>query len=366
MRTAVTLGDALRAVAAHDLEDAPSIGSPLADWPAFVAAIVEERLTGLALAAVARGTIEVDEAQHAALVAVHEEQMALDLRVERLMVETVRLLADARIELRILKGPALARRVYPDPSWRSFGDCDVLVRAEDLGRVMARLRPLARRRFDAPRSRFDARFVKAVCLETDDGMQIDVHRTLAPGPYGVRIPNARLFTDVPEIVAVGGEPVPCLPRALDAVHACVHAALGDVQPRLNTLRDLAQLFASGAVAEDVAAFAEELRCGAVAQRAVQLVREHLGVELPATFVEWAESYRPTRRDLRELASYRSREGRYPAQAAATFWALPRLRDRVAYATALTLPSRSYLSGRDGGYGRRLARGVRLLARWRPR
>jgi hypothetical protein len=53
---------------------------------------------------------------------------------------------------------------------------------------------------------------------------------------------------------------------------------------------------------------------------------------------------------------------YGLQAAAGLRALHGVRDRAAYARALIAPSPEYVRARDGGYWRRLQRGVRLSGR----
>ena len=56
------------------------------------------------------------------------------LRLERVALDVTADLAAAGIETRLLKGAATARLDYDDPSWRSFGDVDLLVRVRRLRR----------------------------------------------------------------------------------------------------------------------------------------------------------------------------------------------------------------------------------------
>ena len=50
------------------------------------------------------------------------------VQLERVLLETVAELDALGAEFRVLKGTAVAHLDYPDPSWRGFGDIDLLVR----------------------------------------------------------------------------------------------------------------------------------------------------------------------------------------------------------------------------------------------
>ena len=56
--------------------------------------------------------------------------MTRALVLEDLLLEVVEMLAAAGIEIRCIKGPAVAHLDYPAPELRSFGDIDLLVRSE--------------------------------------------------------------------------------------------------------------------------------------------------------------------------------------------------------------------------------------------
>ena len=152
----------------------------------------------------------------------------------------------AGIETRVLKGPALAHRYYDDPSLRSFGDGDMLVRGADIDATVEILqREGLQRRFGAPRSSFDRRFVKAIALVADDGLELDLHRALTPGPFGVLFDVEEIFDAAPDHIDLGGHRMSCLAPELAFAHACAHAVLGDDVPRLVAVRDVAQLLAAG-------------------------------------------------------------------------------------------------------------------------
>jgi hypothetical protein len=104
----------------------------------------------------------------------------------------------------------------------------------------------------------------------------------------------------------------------------------------------------------------------VLQRAVDLVDRELGIRLEGLLAEWARHYRQTRFDRWALRSYSSTHRSYGGQVAVSLWAMPSLRERVAYASALAFPTRDYVLARERGYGRRVRRSVGLVHEWRPR
>ena len=130
------------------------------------------------IAALERGDLRLSAASSDELWVRHEDQLMLDLRLEQLLVEAAAVLERADIPYRALKGPVLAHTVYADPSFRSFGDVDVLVPDDMFDQAVATLRELGfERRFLEPRRGFDARFSKG-CVERGDDLELDLHRTL--------------------------------------------------------------------------------------------------------------------------------------------------------------------------------------------
>src|SRR5262245_53045699 len=132
---------ALRMVAARSLGSrADASGETDAGW--LLDQLSRQRLTGLAVEAVEAGELVLEPAATDELFERHDEQMALDLRLERMLCEAADVLDGASIEYRALKGPVLAHTVYRDPALRSFGDVDVLVRDRDFDAAIDALRVL--------------------------------------------------------------------------------------------------------------------------------------------------------------------------------------------------------------------------------
>jgi hypothetical protein len=333
----------------------------------FLELVSEQRLTGFAVSAVASGDVALAPAALDELLDRHEQQLALDVRLERLLCEASAVLRAAGIEYRALKGPLLAHTVYRDPSLRSFGDVDLLIPGDRFDDAVGALGALGfGRRFMEPRLGFDARFSKGACVERGDGMEIDLHRTLAPGAFGVKLGRTDFFARAPQAFVVGGQQIAGLDRELAFVHACFHAALGNDPPRLVPLRDVAELLRVGFDDAEVIQLAHDVHCETVIQRALALVERELGLDLDAGIADWARLHQPSRFDRWALRTYSSSQRSYGGQVAVSLWAMQSFRERVAYASALAFPARDYVRARERGYGRRLRHGVHLVSQWRPR
>jgi hypothetical protein len=341
---------------------------PLRDvaFDALVDEAVEQHLTGHLLAALGEGAFAADADQAARAEVAHIAALAGDLLLERLLVRTSRRFAGAGIEHRVLKGPAFAHTVYADPALRSFGDIDVLVRAEDYDDAIASLVACGGEvRYEEPRPRFTKRFGKGVCVVVDD-LEIDVHRTFVAGPFGMTVDLEELFTGSVQLPLPGADLRALIPER-QFLHACYHVALGSLTPRWVPMRDVAEmlLHRDGVDLEDVVSVAARWRAGIVVQRAVLCTWD--AFDLPGThpFQEWARRYRPTAFERRALAAYIAPNRSYATQAIAGLHAVRGVRAKCAYAGALLIPSREYARER-GGYVGRLRRGVATARSMRAR
>jgi hypothetical protein len=324
-----------------------------------------QRIPGHLVAALDSGVICATPEQRAEAGRRHEEALALDLVLERLLAETSNMFADAGIVHRGLKGPVLARTLYAEPALRSFGDVDLLVAADQFDEAVALLVARGGRpRYREPRTRFTSRFGKGVCVVTADGLELDVHRVFVAGPFGLAIDAQDLFEDPCNIV-VGGVEIPVPSPDLTFLHVCYHAALGDRAPRYTTLRDIAEFLCPVSVdVGHVLTLAERWHGRAVLQRALLLTRSYLPVDVPEPLRDWADAYRPDAFERAALAVYVAPDATYAARAATGIWAVRGIPRKVAYARALLVPTRSYLRERDGSYAQRWQRALRLQRRWR--
>jgi hypothetical protein len=314
-------------------------------WPFLLAILYDQRLTGLAVATAEEGALSLSSAQSEALLDRHRDAMLQVLSLERHLITLSTALEDAGVQMVLVKGPAVAHTVYPDPSWRPFVDLDFLVRGRDFQRACEVLADRGfHRGLPEPRAGFDMRFGKAAELTGPDGLMIDLHRTLVVGPFGLWIDLEELFAGTVPF-SLGG----CALRRLDDaslfLHACVHASLGWWPPLLMPLRDVAQVASFANVDWDaVAERTRRWKLGAVVRHAVETATQTLGASFPAE-VGGVLMIKPGRRELQALNAYvTDRRGR-GGTATSTIRAIPGLRAKAAYVRALLFPSREFLTAR---------------------
>jgi hypothetical protein len=368
MEPTPALRESLRAVAAWGLPGtrltAPS--RPLAPdaWAAFAAAVARERLSGLLAVAVGDG-FPVTDAQRAQVVAFEAEVATRCLRLDALLLSSHELLLAAGVDVRVLKGCAVARLDYPDPRLRPYVDVDVLVQADDFDQAVAVLTGAGLPRvFPQPRPGFDRRFGKGASFRTPDDASVDLHRTFVMGPFGLQVRLADLWAQ-PEPFDLAGRTLHAMSPEARLLHACFHATLGDWPPRLVPHRDIAQLLAGGVDERRVQDLAVAWRAESLLALGVTRAWELLGLTPEPALVRWARGYAVPRRDRLLLAVYSGRRNTYAAKSLAALLAIPRVSDKAAYLRALLLPERSYLAGRHGGPLARLRYGLSQVRRTGP-
>lgn len=336
------------------------------EWEHGIKAMTLAGLTGLLTSAVQDGAVSLDDEQRAELAAANLQAQRAALRLEQRLILVSDLLTDRSIEHRILKGAATAHLDYPAPELRPFLDIDLLIPSAAFDGTVATLESLGgARRFAEPRARFAARFSKAVCVVSNDGIEIDLHRSLAEGPFGLAMVPDELF-ESSEAFLLGGRRLQALGADERLIHASCHTVLGRSEPELRPQRDVAQLALSGAVDRArVELLSRRWRCRAVVARAIRLSWNTLGLPLDDPWHKWAVAYVPDRFERRALTYYGASPSQsYARQALGGALAVRGLADKMRYGFALAFPRRSYVQSRDRSYGRRLARGVRLW--WRSR
>jgi putative nucleotidyltransferase-like protein len=355
--------DLLAACAAYGLASShrfPSGPLSAAEFSILLASAEHHRLVGFLGAAVRDGALAVDADQRAALEEVLEGWLAHSLRVEALLLAAAEQLETAGVSYRVFKGVAVANTVYAEPSLRVFADVDVLVPSVDFGRAAQVLESAlgADRALPELRPGFDARFGREAMLRSDNGLELDIHRTFVDGAFGLTVELDDLFAS-PRTFALGRRDVPTLPPARQLLSSCYAAALGDWPSRLASQRDVVQLLNVQTLStEDVLELAHSWRAEAVVARALCAAWEELVPRFTPPLVDWARSFRPTPLDRLLLASYRGPARGFTSKAAAVL-VIPGITDKLAYLRAMALPQRVYLEQRGlspGGHlGRALAR-----------
>jgi hypothetical protein len=350
MTETVNVRDLASRIAAFGLDGSPPVALYVTDlvWSRLLSNLNLERLTGLATAAADAGWLTLPgNLAEDQLLESQRNAMLWSLSLERRLVSLAVVLEAAEIDMVVLKGPVLAHTMYPDPSWRPFGDLDLLVRTRDWDRTTELLGGLGmRRRLPEPRPGFDKRFGKAAAFIDQDGAEVDLHRTLAAGPFG-------LWVDTDELVEravtfeIGGHRVRRLDDTALLLHASIHASLGWWPPLLWTLRDVAQSARSGRVDwADLGALAERWRVREVLAHSFAATQATLGANLPVEAGSFLAA-RPRRRERRLLEAYTTDRRRLGGTAIATVRALPGIRARASYLWAMLVPNREFLAVRTG-------------------
>jgi hypothetical protein len=330
------------------LEARPLDGGQLnvAGWHALVARASKERMEGILAAAVSAGALEVTDSQLDRLREVTRSRARADLLLERETVRAAGLLEAAGVPYRVLKGPAWAHTAYPDPMWRGFGDVDILVLPARWYDALEALEASgARRLFPELRPDFDGRFGKDATFVARSGWEIDLHRTLVLGPYGFWVDCDELLSRSPAFVSLGGTSVAVLDPDAAFVHACYNAALADDPPRVAALRDVAQMAIAGSVDPgETFSLAQRWKGVGVVRRALAITESALGSALHDTPIARRFAGKASTRDRMLMATYRGPGRGYTSQLAGVV-ALPGLRAKAAYLSALARPQRAYLDAR---------------------
>ena len=286
-------------IAAYGIEGS----SPLPDHldsmaaSALVSGAQRERLTGVLSTAVRAGDLHLPAEVEGRLTSVHGEALVGCLRLERRLLEVDDLFREEQVPFVVLKGSATAHLDRDDPSERTWSDVDVLVRSEDLDRAVGVLLEAGgSRTHPEHRPGWDSRFGKSVGIAAD-AIEVDVHRTLAEGVYGARIPLGRLHSQSVEL-PLAGRTLRALSGPARVLHLAYHAAVGSQVPSLSNLRDLALHFTSPAVGvSEVVDEAVEWGGEAVLWSAVDLVRSGLRLDL-GDWGRWADLHAPSATERR--------------------------------------------------------------------
>lgn len=320
-------------------------------------AVVGGRITESLLDATVSGDLPatVDQLDEAA--AAHRTAMGIALVLERRLLEVHALLADAGVDLMVLKGPAVAHLDWDDPNQRDFGDIDVLLRSDQVATGLRALMAAGHHRPMPPlRPILDRVFVKGATLRDPAGYEIDIHRTLAPGTFGLTIDERALWSGC-ERFALGGTTLRALSSGARLAHTAAHHTLGSPVPRLSTVRDL--LRQVGLVSVETGAAAAEglgltpVLAAALRQNAIA------GYALPGAWDAWLADVHIARKDEQRLADYGAAGGVYRAQALGALGEVP-LRWRGVVLLSWLFPSREHLAARGISRGAYLRE--RLLRR----
>jgi hypothetical protein len=322
---------------------------------------MHEGVVGTVAEAVADGALSLASEQFDELADHHAASQAHMLRLERMLLRVVAALADDGIDVRVLKGLALAHTAYADPSWRTAADIDLLVPSSRFDDAVAVVRDRLGGEQPVPELRpgFDREFGKESLVRVDQ-VEVDLHRTFVIGAFGLTIDLDELFDDGMELT-IGGTPLTALGAEHQFAHACYNVALGDLPVRLRAVRDLLLIVDRLPVDIDRAvAIMQRWRATAVAQRAGQLVNEAVGPAVAGRVGDLAVLRVPKRERLL-MRSYLTPARSY-SRPLASLAVIPGVRPRLRYARALVAPSRTYLQSRNWSGRDHVARALGSMSR----
>jgi hypothetical protein len=363
----VSVSEVLLAVAAHGLAGTTRTlpGAPLPDgeWVPFFRAVLSERLTGLLAAAVESEDMPTTPSQRDAVEDAHVQAMARTLVLERVMLETVDTLSAQNIDVRLLKGSAFAHLDYPDPALRPCGDVDLLLRGGQFDVAVRGLEATGLRRVQVePRPGFASRFGKGVTLRSADGIEIDLHRTLAHGSYGFTVPLDEVWQSA-SVLRLAATDVAVLSAEDRLLHAAYHLLLGARPIRLLQLRDVAEIALYGGLdAGAVRRRAALWRAEAVLSLALRETWSQLEIADVTALSRWAELYRPSESERRQLAAYGRPGNPYSIQALNSLSYISGVGSKIAFAGSLVLPQREFLEARGLDRRRWIVHGLRATRR----
>ena len=352
-------------IAAFGLPGGGSNGAISVDqdsWPNVLSSLQGRRITGFAVAALESERLELSDEQAAELLEAHRRAMLGPLVVERGLLELAPILDRAGVDFIVLKGPALAHTMYPDPSWRFFGDLDLLVRPQQWREASTLLETVGfRRSLPDPRPHFVERFGGASAHRNSSGLEVDLHRTIVLGPFGLWVETERLFQMTTDF-RLGGRSFWRLDDTSLLLHACIHASLGSAPPLTIPVRDVAQVAHFAQVDWDaVAERSARWKLGCVVRHALEYTSKTLEVPFPPGTrpIKAGSSSRSERRALQAYVGDRRTRG---GTALSTLSAIEGIRAKAAYVFGLLFPDRAFLAARSGGTASYVDR-WRIPIRW---
>jgi len=213
------------------------------DWHALLADAEAEDL----LPALAAARTTAPPAARTRLVGALAAARARHLMMLRALGAVLEWLAHDGIPAVVLKAPALAERVYPDPAWRPFADLDILVRPEDRRRADAALLALGHRRVpDGHTWEFDVAHDGATLYAGPEGIHVDLHWALMTEPRFAWSGEAeRAVWEHAAPVMLAGRPALELAREDLVLYLATHLAVHHALAGLLRHWDVALVLAAG-------------------------------------------------------------------------------------------------------------------------
>jgi Uncharacterised nucleotidyltransferase len=261
-------------------------------------------LTGLLVGAVAGGELPVTDTQLAAAAELEVDLTRARMQAERNVLEVTQWFDEAGVEVRLLKGLALATLDYPDRQWRPTGDVDLLVRGDQLARATDVLVDRGGELMEPdPVPGYGAVVGKGAPVRmSSPPTEVDLHRLLVWGPLGVRLPPAELWA-TSRVFRLADRDLVTLGLEETLLHTAYHLLIGGT-PRALSVRDVAQLLSRPELdPERVLVLADRWGATAVLATAITMATGQLELVDRGPLTRWASGHRISRRDALWLRTH---------------------------------------------------------------
>jgi hypothetical protein len=247
----------------------------------------------------------------------------------------------------LVKGVPSAHLDHDDPSRRTFQDVDALVPGPLVDSTVAHMAGRGARDLPPRTVDWDRRFAKDITFVMPSGVEVDLHRTLVPGPFGFAV-------DIDELVAgtapfdLGGVTAFALAPERRAIASTLALTAGEASPRLAASLDLVgSLGRHGADVDEVVRLSERWRVASLVAEGVCWSASQLGEDrLPSELRRWASTRVDTAWERRWRRLYRSGGGTNTATLLGGVLGMRRWGDRLAYLSGLVRPSEEYRRARS--------------------
>lgn len=252
----------------------------------LAAAAIDHKVVGYLLDAQRQGRVDLPE-DLGELLRDHRAREALAgalLRRELSLVEPVIREACGAPPV-LIKGPAVAQRLYPDPLLRPFGDLDLMVPRERLLKATEALRSgLGYEHGVEPWTGYGENVGHEVGVERTLGgqtLRVELHWRLCDDPIADRLGHSRLLGSAATLSLCGDVTIP-VPRAEDDIVVLAVHLVHDPVKRLIWINDLVLAAERASEAEwgEAFAVARELGLGWVLERGLDYAQTHLGYDRP--------------------------------------------------------------------------------------
>lgn len=316
------------------------------DFYGWVARAHAERVIPLLHAAVVADETDLTEEQRSLTAAMNLDVAVLSVRLEKDLLGILKALDEIAVHYALLKGVAVCHLDYPDPSWRQFGDVDLLVAPRDVERALSTLAGLGWTTA-SPVPQHHRRFTQAFVLGGDSLLEVDLHQRLRHRAPGWLIsPEVLLANRVP--FELGDRTAWALSDIDRVLHACVHTS--GSRGSFHRLSSVADVLLLSYVCEDqaaaVVARADQFNARGFVELAVREAWQRAQLELP---FGWQEALSAPGRRMDRLVerAYFGPRRRPVSEELAMLRLLPSWRDRGEYLWGYFAVGDEYRATRGG-------------------